>query len=250
MRQEFKLISGVLLMVVFLISFYTASASSVEYSVQSWENSPPVGDSLAPDPLELWQVSPLMLAAVMLVAISPSLVVPAQIILTGLGLTMLNFRRVNNKAVLDNELRGSIYSFIVENPGVCFTGIEKEVGVNKGTLEYHLGMLRRGHKIYVFTKNRRSFYFENSGRYSAGEMEMLSVIRNDTERAICGYLYECPGASRNDIVSFARLTCSTVSWHMKRLCDSGAVFPTKDGKFISYHLSSPAKKIVEMISDQ
>ena len=236
---------GIFLTLVFLLSFYTASAAPLQYSVQSWDDSSaPAGESKAPVPLDLWQVSPVIIIAVMLTLFSPALAVPAEIILAGLGLMTFNFRRVEEKTVLDNELRGSIYHYIIKNPGVCFTEIEKGLLVNRGTLEYHLGILKREHRIAVLTKKRRGFYFENSGRYSSDEMEMFAVLRNDTELAICGYLLDYPGASRNEIVLFIKTTCSTASWHLKRLCDSGAVFSTKNGRVVNYHLSGAAELII------
>lgn len=239
--------AALLILVSSLIS--STGATSMQYSVQNWDEAPPVNEeSKAPVPLDLWQVSPLVLAAVTLAMISPVMVLPAEIILGGIGLVALNFHRVEVKTVLDHELRNGIYRHVLDNPGVCFTDIEKGLDVNRGTLDYHLKVLRREHRIAVLTKNGRSFYFENSGRYTREEMEMLAILRNDTEFTICEYLLDSPGASRNEIVSLIKTTYSTVSWHMKRLTDSGLVCSTKDGRIVSYHLSGPAKRIVEDIS--
>jgi len=224
------------------------NAAPVQYSVQNWDEAPPASDSKAPVPLDLWQVSPLVLIAVTLALVSPVFILPAELIMAGLGVVALNFRRVEMKTVLDHDLRNRIYMHVIDNPGVCFTDIGKGLSVNRGTLDYHLKVLRREHRIVVLTKNGRSFYFENSGRYTREEMEMLSVLRNETEFAICEYLLDSPGASRNDIVSLIKTTCSTVSWHMKKLTDSGLVCSTKDGRVVSYHLSGPAKRMVEDIS--
>lgn len=236
-----------LLFLLLLVS--PVSSLQTGYSVDGFSESDMVKDSKAPVPLDFWQVSPVVLIAVLLTIISPSLVIVSEILLAGLGIASLNFRRVEKRTVLDNEMRGKIYSFIVENPGVCFTDIEKGMSVNRGTLEYHLGILKREHRIAVLTKKRRGFYFENSGKYSACEMEIYSALRNDTGYAICDYLMDCPGACRDDIVSFAKMTCSTVSWHMKRLLDSGAVFTIKDGRIVSYYLSRAAKQVIGEVSN-
>lgn len=247
-NQVLKVLYAASLLVFVSALVFPVNAASVQYSVQNWDEAPPVSDSKAPEPLGIWQVSPAVLIAVTLALISPALILPAEIIMAGLGLVTLNFRRVEVKTVLDHELRSGIYSHILDNPGVCFTDIEKGIDVNRGTLDYHLKVLRREHRIAVLTKNGRSFYFENSGRYTREEMEMLSILRNDTEFAICEYLLDSPGASRNEIVNLIKTTCSTVSWHMKRLTDSGLVFSTKNGRSVSYHLSNPAKRIVEDMS--
>lgn len=248
LNQVLRIFYTVSLLVSVLIISSPVSAASPQYSVQNWDEAPPACESKAPVPLDLWQVSPLVLVAVTLALISPAFLVPAEIIMAGIGLVALNFRRVEEKTVLDHELRSCIYRYVLENPGVCFTGIEKGLMINRGTLDYHLKVLRREHRIAVLTKSGRSFYFENSGRYSREEMEMLSVLRNDTEFAICEYLLESPGASRNEIVSLIETTCSTVSWHMKRLTESGIVSSTKKGRIVNYHLSVPAKRIIEDIS--
>ncbi|EHQ36414.1 MarR family transcriptional regulator [Methanoplanus limicola DSM 2279] len=245
MRFFFRRVLKILVIAVLLISFYPASAVTVEYSVQNWDEAPPVSEAKAPLAIDFWQVSPVVILAVMLTLISPVFILPAKIIIAGMGMLSLNFRRVEKKTVLDHELRGRIYDYIVRNPGVCFTEIEKNLSVNRGTLEYHLRTLRREHRIAVLIRKRRGFYFENSGRYSRDEMEMLAALRNDTDYIICEYLLQCPGSSRNDIASIIRTTCSTASWHMKRLSDSGVVFPSKEGRVVSYHLSCSAEKVLE-----
>ena len=222
-------------------------AAPLHYSVQNWDEAPPVSDSKAPEPISAWQVRPAVLLAVTLALISPALAFPAEVILAGLSIVALNFRRIEVKTVLEHELRNGIHEYILGNPGVCFTDIEKGLSVNRGTLDYHLKVLRREHRIAVLNKNGRSFYFENSGRYTQDEMEMLSAMQNDTGFAICEFLLESPGASRTEIVSLIKTTSSTLSWHMKKLIDSGVVSTTKNGRIISYHLSVPAKRIIQDI---
>lgn len=149
--------SGIFVFVLLSVVMFSCpvSAGPFQYSAQSWDDAPPVSDSKAPEPIGFWQVSPMVLVAVMLVVISPALVLPAEILIAGLSMVALNFRRVEEKTVLDHDLRGRIYRYIVENPGVCFTGIERGLDVNRGTLDYHLKILGREHRISVFTRNRR-----------------------------------------------------------------------------------------------
>ncbi|WOF16283.1 winged helix-turn-helix transcriptional regulator [Methanoplanus sp. FWC-SCC4] len=227
-----------------------ASAQSVSYSVQGWDESPPVSEAKAPVPLDLWEVQPLAVIAVMLVLISPAFLLPAQIILAGAGLVTLNFRRIDKKTILENNFRNRIYRFIIHNPGTCFTDIENRLSVNRGTLDYHLRMLKQEHLITVFLKNNRSFYFENSGSYSDSEMKIFVSLRNETEFLICEYLSDSPDASRDDIAGMIQTSCSTVSWHMGRLCDAGVIFSTKCGRVVRYRLSPSALGVMNKINSK
>lgn len=98
--------------------------------------------------------------------------------------------------------------------------------------------------ISVFIKNHRSYYFENSGRYTYSEMEIFVSLKGETSYTICEYLLNMPGASRDDIAEKVQTSCSTVSCHIGRLCDAEVLLSIKSGRFASYILSPSAVKIM------
>jgi predicted transcriptional regulator len=218
-----------------------------EYSVLPWMDNAPTGEPKAPVPIEPWQVPPVPALLVLVAIFLPFCLVPIEILVSCAGILVLNFRRIRKERVLENECRASIRAYIVAHPGAGFTEIERGVPVNRGTLEYHLGILRRERLVVAFSGNRRRCYFENGGRFSPSEMDAIARLRTGSNFSICEYLSGSPDASRGDIARWMKTTGSTVSWHMRNLCDARLVSIEKEGKCVTYRLTSAAAEVLEKI---
>ena len=67
--------------------------------------------------------------------------------LDGAGASVLMaplYLRIPEPELLNSSLRGSIYSVVVQSPGLTFTEIRGQVGAASGTLQHHLRVLERG----------------------------------------------------------------------------------------------------------
>ncbi|WP_422656666.1 winged helix-turn-helix transcriptional regulator [Methanomicrobium antiquum] len=229
---------------------YPVCANPFSYSVNGWDEAPPVSEPKAPVPAEFLEIPPLAILFVSLALISPAFLLAAEIFFAGFGLTALNFRRIDKKSILNNNFRNEIYVYIVQNPGAYFTEIENALQINRGTLNYHIRILKQEHLIVSLLKNGRNFYFENSGCYTHSEMVIIVSLKSETSYTICEYLLKTPGASRNDIAEKVQTTCSTVSWHMGRLSVAGVLLSTKCGRVASYRLSPSAVKMMDKLTTE
>lgn len=221
-----------------------SSAYTPPYSVLSWSDNPPDGEAKLPVPVDVWQVPPVTVLLVFTALFLPFCLVPMEILVSCAGLAVLNFRRVRKRTVFENDYRSLIYRHIAACPGSAFTEIMRSLPVNRGTLHYHLNVLCREKLVVAFSVRHRTCYFRNAGTFSDLEMDAIARLKDSASLPICEFLSSFPGASRRDIAERLKTTCSTVSWHMRRLCEARLVTPVKDGRHIRYTLTPVAAKTI------
>ena len=128
------------------------------------------------------------------------------------------------KRVDKNANRNAVLQFIVENPGFTMYDIAKKLGLNMGTVRYHLFILGMNHKVVTFQDdNKYVRYFPNSNRYSHDEQLIISLMRRDTMSMIIGALRDSPAITNLDICTKTGLSDSTVSKFVKELFEKGVV---------------------------
>jgi predicted transcriptional regulator len=123
-----------------------------------------------------------------------------------------------------NENRNRVYRYIAENPGLTLYDISRDLGMNVGTVRYHLMILGLNHRIVVckaFGKFAR--YFKNSGTHSPDDQLLYSALRRQGIRGILGLLVERPGLSNREIAGMLQMRESAASRYMKELTSTGLV---------------------------
>lgn len=226
-----------------------ASAYSPPYSVHPWSDNPPGSEAKLPIPVDIWQVPPVTLLLALTALFLPFCLIPLEILVSCAGFVVMNFRRIRKKAVLGNDCRALIYHYVIQYPGTGFTEIMRSLPVNRGTLYYHLNILCREKLIVAFSVDCRICYFQNAGKYSDPEKDAIARLRNSTSLPICEFLLSCPDASRQDIALRLKTTGSTVSWHMRRLCDARLATSARDGRSVRYALTPVAVKVIGDLRD-
>ncbi len=90
-----------------------------------------------------------------------------------------------------NQNRLSLFQYIVDHPGVTAADMAKDIGMNMGTIRYHLLILSLNHKIVLHRDDSKFLrYFKNSGAYTDSEKVLLSVIRRKPLQKIVNALIE------------------------------------------------------------
>jgi len=222
-----------------------ASAYAHPHSVLSWSDNPPAGEAKLPVPVDVWQVPPAAMLLVFTAVFLPVCLVPVEIIISCAGFVALNFRRIRKTEVFENDCRMRIYHHIVANPGSGFAGIMQSLPVNRGTLHYHLGVLCRERLVVAFSIHNSICYFQNAGKFSDTEMDAIARLRNRVNLTICTFLSSLPDASRQDIAEMLKTTGSTVSWHMRRLCEARLITSAREGRNVRYRLTPVAAKAID-----
>jgi predicted transcriptional regulator len=76
-------------------------------------------------------------------------------------------------------------------------------------------------------------------------MDVIARLRNSVNLSICKFLSLSPDASRQDIAQRLKTTGSTVSWHMRRLCEARLTISAKEGRNVRYNLTPVVAKVID-----
>lgn len=193
-----------------------------------------------------WQFPPKVIILHTVHLISPVLVKPVDLLLfwaVGFGV-WLGFRQVSSKNVLSHPERNRIHAFIRDHPGIHFRELERQTGINRGTLAYHLEMLGQTGRILAVPCSGYTRYFENGGKFSDREQHILSSCSNDRQRSILLLLLE---SSRTvpELKEILHLSGPSVSWHMKRLCRDRMVTVRQEGRTGRYVLDPEVRTFLQ-----
>lgn len=123
-----------------------------------------------------------------------------------------------------NRNRNSILNYIIDNPGSTMYDISRGLGMNLGTVRYHLLILGINHCIAEHrTDNKYVRYFPNSNTYSNEQKVIMSLIRRDTIYRTLSVLLAKPGISNHDLSMELNISDSAMSGCMKELLEAGLV---------------------------
>ncbi|MDD4138457.1 MAG: winged helix-turn-helix transcriptional regulator, partial [Methanoregula sp.] len=153
-------------------------------------------------------------------------------------------RRIYPKNVLDHPERAAIHALIVARPGIDSTGIASEMGMNRETLRYHLGMLESAVKIVVMRDRGIVRYYENHGRYTLLERKVLQHLWNPTGKAMLAVIAARPGITQSGIAANLGITASTVRWYMHRFRADGIVSEEHAGRYTRYTTVPEVSRLV------
>lgn len=148
---------------------------------------------------------------------------------------MLGIARIAPNRYLDHPDRARIYQYIQKHPGAHFRMLERNTGINRGTLEYHLEKIVQANKIIAIKDNGFTRYFQNCGTFSHMDFKILSHLNSIREREIL-FKLSYTSMSLNTIQAQLDLSKSSTYWHLKRLISDGIVSIKKEGRKNRYCL--------------
>lgn len=146
--------------------------------------------------------------------------------------------------LLNQTTRVQIYNFIKNNPGINFRGICNSLTLPIGVAQYHLAVLTKGGLISNRRDGRNKRYFE-SKKFSSTEKKIISVLRQETAAKILAILHNDESASHGKLAQRLNISSQSLTWHMKRLKESGLVTGLADGNTIKYSLDEAHLATVE-----
>lgn len=136
------------------------------------------------------------------------------------------YSRIKKDRVLDNFTRGMIYGFIMSNPGVHYNFIKQKLGLNNGSIVYHLTVLERqelikSEKVGLYKR----FYPVNGTLSETGLMEL-----NETQERLLELVRLSPGLSQREVGEKMGISSRLINYHVGLLQRSRLVTLEKDGK--------------------
>ena len=136
------------------------------------------------------------------------------------------------KNALEHDTRRAAYLCIRENPGINHATLSRKMGVNVGTLRYHIEILCETGQIV--SENDHGFLRNYTNSRAAREGKRGAYPLNETRKRILDLLGRNPGMMRKEVASALGITGASVTWHMGLLIQSGAVRSEKDGRMVRY----------------
>jgi len=136
------------------------------------------------------------------------------------------YSRIKKDAVLDNFTRGMIYGFIMSNPGVHYNFIKQKLGLNNGSIVYHLTVLERqelikSEKVGLYKR----FYPIGQTLSETGIMEL-----NETQVRLLEILRAAPGLTQRDLAEKMDISSRVVNYHVGLLQRARLVTLERVGK--------------------
>ena len=137
------------------------------------------------------------------------------------------------------NVRHAILRCIYENPGIRYREILKLTGISNGVLEYHLKELENSYEIINVDRSK-----SKTTRYSPSEIpskqsEILGYLRNDTTiRQILLFILNKGVCTFKNIVEYTKKSPSTISWHLRRLNQSGIVSIQRNQRYNLYKITN------------
>jgi predicted transcriptional regulator len=117
----------------------------------------------------------IVMGIVTAVAVATAIGLSEWLLYSALILLLPLYVKIKRGRVLDNFVRGRIYQFIIHCPGAHLRFIKKTLGVEMGTLSYHLNVLERSGMIRSERRGnlKRFFYTKKEGGSGLNEYQSL-----------------------------------------------------------------------------
>ena len=148
-------------------------------------------------------------------------------------------------AINKNDNRNAVFKQVVEHPGSTMYEISRSLGINKGTVRYHLFILAVNHRITSRKADKKYVrYFPNSNTYTSEEQQIMSLLKRDAIRNVLKALVDRPGLSNVQLSKELNVPESAMSKHMKELYTRGIVDKQRMAGGVSYTIKAETKNSI------
>jgi len=196
-------------------------------------------------PVYIWNI-PLDIVILGLVSVFvPVLFVPVQLVFSLFAWLHFGHKRIRHNNILENENRNAVYLCIRDNPGINTSSLSRLLGINIGTLHYHVEMLCRMGKVVPEPNCRGMRYYVDTDTSPGLERKVAGYLNEQSKSRILNVVLQHPGSTRKEIASRLIMSGANVTWHMKPLLRDGIVRDEKKGRFVRYYLCADAKECVQ-----
>lgn len=246
---EFMKFLNLTILFLILAGLTIPAVNATEYTVRPSLNiGKEPGSSVYGEVVEDLQPIPSWLAVVFL--LFPHMTaLPMELLITLKGFSCLGFKQITEKNALKNSNRNRLFYYIQNNPGVYFREIEKNCGINRGTLDYHLKILELQKIITAYSDNNKKRFFP-ANSLNLDEIKLISILQNDTKKCILSTIYLSENATNSNIVEITSLSASTVSRYTSELKDLGVISGETDGKTVKYTVSDKYQNQVPLFLEE
>src|ERR671938_1450376 len=122
-----------------------------------------------------------------------------------------------------SEVQSKLMKHINAQPGIRYRELLRLSSLSNGVLTYHITSLEKSGRIIAdrSINNKITRYYPNN--IPVEETDVIGHIRNNAARQIILFILEHDSCTSNEIIEYPKKAPSTISWHLKRLKDSGII---------------------------
>lgn len=147
------------------------------------------------------------------------------------------YSRLAKSEILDNKVRARVFAHVKAHPGAHPSGIAAALGLGWGTIVYHLARLEESSLVTAREAHNRKCYFVVGGELDNAGRTAVAAMSTDKARAIVELLRASPGMSQKQLADKLGISQALLSWHVKRLVQSGVVVSVRDGRSNLLHVA-------------
>jgi predicted transcriptional regulator len=164
---------------------------------------------------------------------------------TKLIFALAGCRIVDQVNVLDNPCRSKVYTYIKTRPGAYISEIVERIGLDRGSVKYHIKTLEDQNKIEAYRDGGKTRYFENNFTYNEEEMKVISALQNGMNQKIISEILTGKCDTNVALAREFRVSKATVSWYVRNLKEIGLIKKKKKGRSIIYRINSSYILLIE-----
>jgi predicted transcriptional regulator len=138
-----------------------------------------------------------------------------------------------------SDSQSNILKVISQNPGIRYKELARQTGLANGVLTYHLNIIEHVRCINKFRHDKITRYY--SLNVPREDLKVISHLRVHSEKDIILFVLDHDFCTFNEIVEHTGKAPSTISWHLKRLCEDG-IIAVHHGEYNLYQIVD--KKLV------
>src|SRR5919197_549370 len=122
-----------------------------------------------------------------------------------------------------SEVHNKLIRYINGQPGIRYRELLRLSGLSNGVLSYHITNLEKSRHIIADRNNNNKItrYYPNN--IPIEETGIIGHIRNNAARQVILFILDHDSCTFNEIIEYTKKAPSTISWHLKRLRDSGII---------------------------
>lgn len=142
------------------------------------------------------------------------------------------YHRIDEDERLEHPTRRHIRTLLEETPGLHANALRERLGLSRGQLEHHLGMLLDADLVTeVRATGYRCLFLP--GDVDPAIAALADRLRSDTAQCVLAEAAESPGSSLTDLADAASVAISTVSYHVDNLEAGGLLDRERSGMHVA-----------------
>lgn len=155
------------------------------------------------------------------------------------------FLEEREKKTLELDARRKIYNAVRKFAGCHFREIERKSGLSTGSVKYHLDYLAKKDLIMHEKEGNNIRYFPRD--FGSKNKKLMSLLRQKSIRKILLFILTHDNCNHEQIVGYAKLSPSTVSWHLKKLEENKIIGFIKKGRKNFYNILIDKEEIIKLL---